>query len=86
VIDAKAFAPQVDGFVFVTEWGKTPIQMVQNLMANEPQIANKTLGIVLNKTDMTELQRYAGPGGSEHYHEKFSAYYGDAKPPVKEDA
>lgn len=86
VIDAKAFAPQVDGFVFVTEWGKTPIQMVQNLMANEPQIANKTLGIVLNKTDMTELQRYAGPGGSEHYHEKFSAYYGDAKPPVKEEA
>jgi succinoglycan biosynthesis transport protein ExoP len=86
VIDAKAFAPQVDGFVFVTEWGKTPIQMVQNLMANEPQIANKTLGIVLNKTDMTELQRYAGPGGSEHYHETFAAYYGDAKPPVKENA
>ncbi|WP_183894922.1 polysaccharide biosynthesis tyrosine autokinase [Rhizobium skierniewicense] len=86
VIDAKAFASQVDGFVFVTEWGKTPIQMVQNLMSHEPEIANKTLGIVLNKTDMTELQRYAGPGGSEHYHEKFSAYYGDAKKPVTEPA
>ncbi|SCX11593.1 Tyrosine-protein kinase YwqD [Agrobacterium sp. DSM 25558] len=86
VIDAKAFASQVDGFVFVTEWGKTPIQMVQNLMSHEPQIANKTLGIVLNKTDMTELQRYAGPGGSEHYHEQFSAYYGDAKKPVSEPA
>ena len=84
VIDAKAFASQVDGFVFVTEWGKTPIQMVQNLMSHEPEIANKTLGIVLNKTDMTELQRYAGPGGSEHYHEQFSAYYGDAKKPVTE--
>ena len=84
VIDAKAFASQVDGFVFVTEWGKTPIQMVQNLMNHEPQIANKTLGIVLNKTDMTELQRYAGPGGSEHYHEKFAAYYGDVKKPVPE--
>ncbi|WP_320197558.1 polysaccharide biosynthesis tyrosine autokinase [Agrobacterium sp. rho-13.3] len=86
VIDAKAFASQVDGFVFVTEWGKTPIQMVQNLMSHEPQIANKTLGIVLNKTDMTELQRYAGPGGSEHYHEQFSAYYGDVKKPVSEPA
>ena len=84
VIDAKAFASQVDGFVFVTEWGKTPIQMVQNLMNHEPQIANKTLGIVLNKTDMTELQRYAGPGGSEHYHEKCAAYYGDVKKPVPE--
>jgi succinoglycan biosynthesis transport protein ExoP len=79
VIDAKAFASMVDGFVFVTEWGKTPIQMVQNVMNNEPQIANKTVGIVLNKTDMNELQRYAGPGGSEHYHEKFAAYYGDTK-------
>ncbi|KIQ04024.1 chain-length determining protein [Agrobacterium tumefaciens] len=84
VIDAKAFASQVDGFVFVTEWGKTPIQMVQNLMNHEPEIASKTLGIVLNKTDMTELQRYAGPGGSEHYHDQFSAYYGDAKKPVAE--
>lgn len=86
VIDAKAFASQVDGFVFVTEWGKTPIQMVQNLMNHEPEIASKTLGIVLNKTDMTELQRYAGPGGSEHYHDQFSAYYGDAKKPVAEPA
>ncbi len=84
VIDAKAFASQVDGFVFVTEWGKTPIQMVQNLMNHEPEIASKTLGIVLNKTDMTELQRYADPGGSEHYHEQFGAYYGDAKKPVPE--
>ena len=52
VIDAKAFAPLADGFVLVTEWGATPRVLVRSLLQTERQIAAKTLGVVLNKTDM----------------------------------
>jgi succinoglycan biosynthesis transport protein ExoP len=77
VIDAKAFAHHVDGFVFVTEWGVTPTKTVQNLLASEPQIASKLIGVILNKTDMTELHRYADPGAPERFRERYMSYYGD---------
>lgn len=75
VIDAKALEPQVDGFIFVTQWGVTPVKTVQNVLASEPQIASKVIGLVLSKTDMSQLRRYADPGAPEQFHEKYMSYY-----------
>ncbi|RWX79314.1 polysaccharide biosynthesis tyrosine autokinase [Neorhizobium lilium] len=75
VIDAKAFEPYVDGFVFVTEWGVTPVKAVQSVMRSEPQIASKTIGVILNKTDMSSLRKYADPGAPERLAESYSSYY-----------
>ncbi len=75
VIDAKAFEPYVDGFVFVTEWGVTPVKAVQSVMRSEPQIASKTIGVILNKTEMSELRKYADPGAPERLHDSYSSYY-----------
>ena len=75
VIDAKALEPQLDGFIFVTQWGKTPVKVVENLLAAEPQIAAKTIGMMLNKTDMERLHRYADPGAAERFREQFTSYY-----------
>jgi len=77
VIDAKAFAPNVDGFVFVTEWGVTPSKTVQNVLATEPEIASKLVGVMLNKTDMSELPRYADAGTPERFREKYLSYYNE---------
>ncbi len=75
VIDAKAFAPQVDGFLFVTEWGSTPTSVVRDLLNSEPQIKSKILGVILNKTDMTELSKFTNFGGTERYRHKYVSYY-----------
>ncbi|OWK24959.1 hypothetical protein AJ87_15955 [Rhizobium yanglingense] len=86
VIDAKAFAPQVDGFLFVTEWGQTPTNMVRDIVNAEPQIKQKILGVILNKTDMTELAKFSNFGGTERYHHKYVSYYTEEIPPKRQSA
>ncbi|TIL29324.1 polysaccharide biosynthesis tyrosine autokinase [Mesorhizobium sp.] len=75
VVDAKAFAPLADGFVLVTEWGRTPRAMVQSILSSESYIANKIVGVVLNKVDLKKLAKYGSIGGSEKFFDKYSSYY-----------
>ncbi|MBZ9987483.1 polysaccharide biosynthesis tyrosine autokinase [Mesorhizobium sp. BH1-1-5] len=77
VVDAKAFAPLVDGFVMVTEWGRTPRNMVRSMLESEPYIANKVIGAVLNKVDLKKLAKYGSLGGSERFFDRYSTYYLD---------
>lgn len=77
VVDAKAFAPLVDGFVLVTEWGRTPRAMVRSMLESEPYVANKIVGAVLNKVDLKKLARYGSFGASEKFFDKYSTYYLD---------
>jgi succinoglycan biosynthesis transport protein ExoP len=79
VIDAKAFEPYADGFVFVTEWGATPAKAVQSVLQSEPQIAAKTIGVILNKTNLAELHKYADPGAPERLRGNYLSYYRDYK-------
>lgn len=76
-IDAKAFAPFVDAYVFVAEWGATPVKLVQGLMEAEPALAAKTVGVILNKTDMDLLPRYSDPGAAERFRNRSLAYHTD---------
>jgi succinoglycan biosynthesis transport protein ExoP len=75
VVDAKAFEPLADGFIFVVEWGRTPSPLVRDLLAAESRIEAKVLGVVLNKTDMTALPRYSDFGAAEKYRHHFEEYY-----------
>ncbi|MBZ9669557.1 polysaccharide biosynthesis tyrosine autokinase [Mesorhizobium sp. B3-2-1] len=77
VVDAKAFAPLVDGFVLVTEWGRTPRAMVRSMLESEPYVANKIVGAVLNKVDLKKLAKYGSIGASEKFFDKYSTYYLD---------
>ncbi|MER9652812.1 polysaccharide biosynthesis tyrosine autokinase [Mesorhizobium sp. M0152] len=77
VVDAKAFAPLVDGFVLVTEWGRTPRAMVRSMLESEPYVANKIVGTVLNKVDLKKLAKYGSFGASEKFFDKYSTYYLD---------
>ncbi|KAA3448836.1 chain-length determining protein [Mesorhizobium sp. SARCC-RB16n] len=77
VVDAKAFAPLVDGFVLVTEWGRTPRAMVRSMLESEPYVANKIVGAVLNKVDLKKLAKYGSFGASEKFFDKYSTYYLD---------
>lgn len=76
VIDAKAVAGAVDGFVFVVEWGETSIATVTDALHNAPLVSQKIIGCILNKADEEALRLYtASVGNSEYYHhEKFGSY------------
>ncbi len=78
VIDAKAFEPMADGFLFVVEWGRTPANLVRDLLAAEQRIESKILGVVLNKTDMDALPRYSDAGAAEKYRDLYDQYYTDS--------
>lgn len=75
VVDAKAFAPLADGFVLVAEWGATPRVLVRSALQADRQIAAKTLGVVLNRTDMKKLAHYGMFGAAEHYLDRYASYY-----------
>ncbi|HEX8044469.1 polysaccharide biosynthesis tyrosine autokinase [Rhizobium sp.] len=86
VIDAKAFAPQVDAFLLVAEWGATPTSLVRDLLEQEPQINSRVLGVILNKTDMSELARYSEFGATERYRQKYVSYYTEDHPKTQVEA
>lgn len=75
VVDAKAFAPLVDGFVLVTEWGRTPRAMVRSILESEPYVADKIVGAVLNKVELKKLAKYGSLGASEKFFDRYSSYY-----------
>lgn len=75
VVDAKAFAQYADGFIFVLEWGTTPAKLVRDILEAEIEINSKTLGVVLNKTDMEQLPAYGENGGSEKFRKNYTRYY-----------
>ncbi|RAL95103.1 polysaccharide biosynthesis tyrosine autokinase [Agrobacterium sp. MS2] len=77
VVDARAMAGRIDGFVFVTEWGKTARRAVRNTIENEVQIRKKCLGVILNKVDTEKLKLYRAYGSSEYYHSRYTRYYHD---------
>lgn len=75
VVDARAIASKVDGFIFVVEWGKTARHVVRQTLRNEPMIAEKCLGVVLNKVDNEKMKLYREYGSSEYYYSRYSSYY-----------
>jgi succinoglycan biosynthesis transport protein ExoP len=67
VVDAKALARKLDCFVFVVEWGRTPRRLVRGLLQSEWMVAEKCLGVVLNKVDLKRLTRYQENMGASYY-------------------
>lgn len=62
VLDVRAAARSVDSFVFVVEWGRTRINIVQRCLEAAPEVREDLLGVVLNKADVKTLDRYGGYG------------------------
>lgn len=84
LIDAASAISVVDGYVLVVEWGKTPRSLVKEFLLNNPQIAAKVLGVVLNKVDMKALQYYND--GSVYASGNYDKYYSPATSRSNESA
>jgi succinoglycan biosynthesis transport protein ExoP len=77
VVDARAIAGSVDGFIFVAEWGNTARRVARQLLQNEPEIRAKCIGVVLNKVDQSKMKLYRAYGSTEYYYSRYSLYYRD---------
>jgi capsular exopolysaccharide synthesis family protein len=66
VIDVRATEGLIDNYLFVVEWGRTKIDLVQRSLKEAPGISSKMLGAILNKVDSRELRRYEGYGGYDY--------------------
>ncbi len=75
VVDARAISNRVDGFIFVTEWGKTARRVVRQVLSTDPYIRDKCLGVILNKVDQERMKLYRAYGSSEYYYSRYSQYY-----------
>jgi len=60
VVDAKAIANYVDGFVVVVQWGCTASELVMSTFQSAESVRSKTIGIVLNKANVAKMKKYEG--------------------------
>jgi succinoglycan biosynthesis transport protein ExoP len=57
VADVKAASHLIDSFILVIEWGRTPQTTVLDALDTAPLVADKLIGAVLNKADLSVLAR-----------------------------
>jgi polysaccharide biosynthesis transport protein len=76
VVDVRATTNIVDSYVYVIEWGRTRINLVQRQLATAPEIFDRLLGVVLNKANFQTLHRYEDNYGRDYYNKNYYAKYG----------
>jgi capsular exopolysaccharide synthesis family protein len=74
VVDVRVITPIIDSFLFVVEWGRTKIDVVEHALSNAQGVYDNLLGIVLNKADMNALGRYESPRGNYYYNHHYTRY------------
>lgn len=75
VVDARAAVNLVDDFLLVIEWGKSRYDVLREALKSAPEVQDKIIGAVLNKTNMKALQRYDSPRDG-YYENKYYKRYG----------
>jgi len=73
VVDTRTTTSFIDSYVYVIEWGKTKIDVVEHSLSNAREVYDRLLGVVLNKANMSVLQRYE-PNRTTYYYRKYDQY------------
>ena len=66
-VDVRATRRLVDYYLFVVEWGRTKIDLVERALTEAAGIYDGVLGVVLNKVDSGALRRHEGYDSYVHY-------------------
>jgi succinoglycan biosynthesis transport protein ExoP len=73
VVDVHAALPIIDSLVFVVEWGSTRITTVERHLLGVPEIRDRLMGVVLNKANLRDMERFEQRG---LYHDGYYANRG----------
>jgi Mrp family chromosome partitioning ATPase/capsular polysaccharide biosynthesis protein len=57
--DARAAEPLVDAYILLAEWGGPSPALIETILAGETEVAAKTAGLVISKTELRKLPLYA---------------------------
>jgi succinoglycan biosynthesis transport protein ExoP len=74
VVDVRSTTRLVDTYLFVIEWGKTRIGVVEHALSAANEVYENLLGVVLNKVDIKLLSRYDSDRGEYYYNPLYSRY------------
>jgi len=74
VVDVRGMTHLVDSFVFVIEWGRTKIDVVERALRMAPGVYDNLLGVVLNKADLNLLGRYESHCRDYFYNRHYEPY------------
>jgi len=69
VVDTRATTTFIDSYVYVIEWGRTKIDIVETILFNACEVYDRLLGVVLNKAKVRSIEGYGGYG-SGYYRER----------------
>lgn len=72
VVDVRSTTQIIDCYIYVIEWGRTRINLVQHQLTGFAELQDRLLGVVLNKADVRVLERYETYYGKYYY----KNYYG----------
>lgn len=75
VVDVRSTTNIIDSYIYVVEWGRTKIDVVEHNLSVASGVYDRLLGVVLNKADTSVLGRYEGYHGN-YYYNKYYARYG----------
>jgi succinoglycan biosynthesis transport protein ExoP len=74
VVDVRAMAHLVDGFVLVVEWGRTKIDVVERALKTARGVSGNLLGVVLNKANLNALRRYGAYRDNYYFNRSYARY------------
>jgi succinoglycan biosynthesis transport protein ExoP len=74
VVDVRASTQLIDSYVFVIEWGKTSINLVERSLMQARGVYDGLLGVVLNKADLAALSRYESFQSYRSYRQYYARY------------
>jgi succinoglycan biosynthesis transport protein ExoP len=75
IVDVRTTGHVIDTYVYVIEWGKTRIDVVERGLSEAQGVYDRLLGVVLTKVDMAAQSRYERYHGN-HYYKKYYSKYG----------
>jgi len=73
VIDTKAAAGLIDGFVFIAQWGDTPVEVIADAIHASERVRARIIGLVLNQVDPRIVERQLGGPYAEYSKRKLLA-------------
>jgi polysaccharide biosynthesis transport protein len=74
VVDARMLMRSLGHVLLVAEWGATPKAMLRKVVESDPFLAERLLGVVLNRVDIAGLRDYVDPISVDAYLGEYGAY------------
>jgi succinoglycan biosynthesis transport protein ExoP len=75
VTDARAAADLMDAFLLIVEWGAIPRRVIQDTFMSSGPVAEKTIGAILNKAELSKMRLYQPYGLEDQQLELYNSYY-----------